>query len=186
VGGLLGGLAMSVWGGPKNKVHGVLLGMFFQGLLGTMIMGIARGLPLWVVGGFFSMFFIPVLNGSNQAIWQAKVAPDVQGRVFAARRLIAQITAPVAMVLAGPLADRLFEPGMQGEGWLADTFGLLVGTGPGAGIALIFFLTGLVGAIVPLAGYLIAPIRDIDTLLPDYVAIPQPPEPASVVELANA
>jgi MFS transporter, DHA3 family, macrolide efflux protein len=164
----------------------VLLGMFFQGLLGTMIMGLARGLPLWVVGGFFSMFFLPVLNGSNQAIWQAKVAPDVQGRVFAARRLIAQITAPVAMMLAGPLADRLFEPGMQGDGWLADTFGALIGTGPGAGIALIFFLTGLVGAVVPLVGYLIPPIRDIDTILPDYVAIPQPPEPTPVVELAQA
>jgi MFS transporter, DHA3 family, macrolide efflux protein len=186
IGGLVGGLAMSVWGGPRNKVHGVLLGMFFHGLLGTLVMGLARGLPLWVVGGFFSMFFIPVLNGSNQAIWQAKVAPDVQGRVFAARRLIAQITAPVAMLLAGPLADRFFEPAMQPGGSLAPLFGDWVGVGPGAGIGLIFVLTGLVGAIVPLAGYLLPPIRNIDTILPDYVAIPEPPIAPPVVELAQA
>jgi MFS transporter, DHA3 family, macrolide efflux protein len=31
----------------------------------------------------------PLVNASNQAIWQAKVAPDVQGRVFAVQRLIA-------------------------------------------------------------------------------------------------
>ncbi len=33
VGGLLGGLWLSLWGGPKQKVHGVLLGMVFSFLL---------------------------------------------------------------------------------------------------------------------------------------------------------
>jgi hypothetical protein len=120
------------------------------------------------------MFFIPVLNGSNQAIWQAKVAPDVQGRVFATRRLIAQITAPLAMLTAGPLADRLFEPAMQAGSRWANLFGWLVGVGPGAGIGLLFVITSLIGAFAALMGYTIPAVRNIETILPDYVPVAQP------------
>src|SRR3972149_3102172 len=107
IGGIVGGLALSIWGGPKRRVHGVLLGMMLEGILGATVIGLGRIAPIWAVGLFMSSFFIPILNGSNQAIWQAKVSPDLQGRVFATRRLIAQISAPVAMLLAGVLADRV-------------------------------------------------------------------------------
>lgn len=183
IGGLVGGLLLSIWGGPERKVHGVLLGMFLNGLLGAAVLGVGQSLPVWLVGAFFLMFFIPIMNGSNQAIWQAKVAADVQGRVFAARRLIAQITGPLAMILAGPLADRIFEPALQPGGTLVPIFGPLVGVGPGAGIGLIFVLTGVIGAFVPLLGYGLPAIRDIDTLLPDAVNQPEP-ESESAPELA--
>jgi hypothetical protein len=118
----------------------------------------------------------PSLNGSTQAIWQSKVAPDVQGRVFAVRRLIAQITAPLALLLAGPLADRVFEPAMQPGGTLAGPLGWLVGNAPGSGMSLILLATGLLGVAVGLVGYLIPKIRDVETLLPDHdaaaVAVP--------------
>ncbi len=169
VGGLLGGLWLSLWGGPKQKVHGVLLGMVFSFLLGSFVLGVGQSLPFWIVGAFFSMFFIPILNGSNQAIWQAKVAPDVQGRVFSTRRLIAQITGPLAMLSAGPLVDRLFEPAMQPMGAWAASFGWLVGVGPGAGIGLLFVITSLIGALAALLGYTVPVVRNIETILPDYV-----------------
>lgn len=180
IGGLLGGITLSVWGGPKQKVRGVLLGMVANFLLGSFILGIGQSLNFWVAGAFLSMFFIPVLNGSNQAIWQAKVAPDVQGRVFATRRLIAQITGPLAMLTAGPLADWLFEPAMQPGGAWAPLFGWLVGMGPGAGMGLLFVVTSLIGALAVLLGYTIPAVRNIETLLPDYapVARQEAPEEA--------
>jgi MFS family permease len=174
IGGLVGGLALSLWSGPRNKVHGVLMGMALSALFGSFVLGIGQSLNTWLVGAFFSMFFIPVLNGSNQAIWQAKVAPDVQGRVFATRRLIAQITAPLAMLTAGPLADRLFEPAMQAGSRWANLFGWLVGVGPGAGIGLLFVITSLIGAFAALMGYTIPAVRNIETILPDYVPVAQP------------
>lgn len=187
IGGVAGGLLLSLWGGPQRKVHGVLIGMFLNGLLGTAILGIGRSLPLWLIGAFFLMFFIPILNGSNQALWQAKVAADVQGRVFAARRLIAQITGPLAMILAGPLADRLFEPAMQPGGALVPLFGALVGVGPGAGIGLIFLLTGVIGSLVTLVGYAIPAIREADTLLPDAINQTEDEvEPSAELATANA
>ncbi|GIK29510.1 MAG: macrolide transporter [Chloroflexota bacterium] len=168
IGGLIGGLFLSAWGGPKKRVHGVLMGMFGGSLFGTMVIGLGQVSIMWAFGAFFESFFIPILNGSNQAIWQAKVAPDVQGRVFAVRRLIAQISVPLAMLLSGPSADLIFGPAMQPDGALSGVFGWLVGTGPGAGISLMFVIAGILGMMIAAAGYLVPAIRDAETLLPDH------------------
>jgi DHA3 family macrolide efflux protein-like MFS transporter len=175
IGGVVGGLGMSIWGGPKRRIHGVLLGWFCCGLLGQSVLGLGQTLPIWVAGMFLFVFFVPFLNGSNQAIWQAKVAPDVQGRVFATRRLIAWLVSPLARLVAGPLADQVMEPAMAQGGRLAPVFGDLVGTGPGAGMGLMFVITGLLAAATGLSGYLFPTVRDVEDILPDHelAAVPQ-------------
>ena len=175
IGGLGGGLLLSLWGGPKRRIHAVLLGMMGSGLLGLVLLGLGQILPLWLAGAFFTMFFIPILNGANQAIWQAKVAPDVQGRVFATRRLIAQATAPVAMLLAGPLADRVFEPAMMPSGALEPLFSPLVGSGVGAGMALMLVLSGGTCVLIAFMGYLRPVVRNVEMLLPDHDHSPAEP-----------
>jgi len=183
IGGVAGGLLLSAWGGPRRKVNGILLGMVGVSIFSQSLMGVGQTVFVWATAAFMGQFIIPILNGSNQAIWQAKVAPDVQGRVFAVRRLIAQITAPLATALAGPLADNVFEPAMRADGVLAPLFGWLVGTGTGAGMALMFVITGLLGVVVGLGGYLFPAIRDAEDLLVDYEAVVQTavaPEPEAV------
>lgn len=168
VGGVIGGVLLSTWGGPKRRVNGVLLGMIGVSIFSQTLMGIGQSIFIWAAASFMGQFLIPILNGSNQAIWQAKVAPDVQGRVFAVRRLIAQITAPLATAVAGPLADNVFEPAMHPDGVLAPIFGWLVGTGTGAGMGLMFVITGLIGMVVGFGGYLFPAIRNAEDLLPDH------------------
>jgi MFS family permease len=175
LGGVAGGLLLSAWGGPKRKIHGVLLGMAISSVTGTILLGIGQDLAIWSLGAFFSTFLMPIINGSSQAIWQAKVAPDVQGRVFSVRRLIAQVSAPLAILLSGPLADYVFEPAMMAGGSLTDSFGSLVGTGSGAGMSLMFVITGVFGVFVSLAGYLFPEIRDVEDILPDHDAVPVSP-----------
>jgi MFS family permease len=177
IGGVAGGLAMTAWGGPKHRVHGVLGGWAFSGLT-LVLLGLGRSLPVWAVASFLGQFLVPILNGSNQAIWQAKVAPDVQGRVFSMRRLIAWFVSPLSALLAGPLADLLLEPAMREGGALADVWGGLVGTGPGAGMALIFVLGGGLSALVGLSAYTVRVIRDAEALLPDHDAPEAQMEPA--------
>ena len=168
VGGVVGGLLLSAWGGPRRRVHGVLGGMIFSSLLGVALMGLGRSAPLWIAAGFFSMVFMPLTNGSNQAIWQSKVPPEMQGRVFSTRALIAQISAPVATGIAGPLADHVLLPGMMEGGTLAPLFGWLVGTGPGAGISLLFVAMGLAGILVGLGGLATPHVRNVEDIIPDH------------------
>ena len=173
VGGVVGGLVMSAWGGPKRRVHGVLFGWFFSSLLGLVLMGLGRLTPIWMAAAFFYMFFIPIINGSNQAIWQAKVPPDLQGKVFSIRRLIAWFVNPLAMLIAGPLSDKILEPAMQDpQSALAQATGWFMGTGPGRGMALLFVIGGLLAALVGICGYMFRVLRDADTLLPDFDTLP--------------
>jgi MFS transporter, DHA3 family, macrolide efflux protein len=179
IGGVLGGVIMSAWGGTRRKVHGVLSGWALSGVF-TSLFGLARSIPVWAATEFASGAIGPWINSSNQAIWQAKVAPDVQGRVFSIRRLIAWISTPAATLVAGPLADYVMEPAMQPDGKLAPVFGPLVGVGPGAGIALIIIVSGFLIMLVGLGGYTIRVIREAEVILADHDEPPAelPADPA--------
>jgi hypothetical protein len=122
IGRVVGGALMSAWGGTKRKVHGVLSGWGISGIFGVL-MGLSRTAPGWTASRFLGVLAIPFIDASNQAIWQSKVAPDVQGRVFSIRRLIAWLSTPLATLAAGPLADYLLEPAMQEGGSLAPVPG---------------------------------------------------------------
>ncbi len=170
IGGVAGGLLITTWGGPKRRIHGVLIGWLLAGLLGYTLFGLAGGLTIWLVASFFESLVGPVINGSNQAIWQSKVPPGLQGRVFSIRAMIAQITAPISMLVAGPLADRVFEPAMQNGGMLARTFGGFFGAHPGSGMALMITICGLLMLLVGAGGYLMRPVRRVEDLIPDHDA----------------
>lgn len=169
VGGVIGGILMSTWGGFKRQVHGVLGGWVITGL-SFSILGLTGGLPVWLTGILLTALVGPLVNSSNQAIWQAKVAPDLQGRVFSARRLIAWFTNPISPIIAGTLADFVLEPAMRAQSGLSSTFGWMVGTGPGAGMGLIIFFCGLFAGLAGLAGYFVPAIRNAERLLPDHDA----------------
>ena len=154
--------------GPKRRVNGLLLGLTGSALLGTLVMGLGRSAPLWIAAAFMIMFVNPITNGCSQAIWQSKVPPELQGRVFSTRALIAQASQPVAIFIAGPLADQLMEPAMANGGALTPVFGWLVGTGPGAGMALVFVIAGLIGASTSLGGYLFKAVRNVESIIPDH------------------
>ena len=174
VGGVIGGIAISAWGGFKRRVHGVLLGWFLAGGVFTALFGLGRGspawmaLPLWGAVLFIGSFVSPVVDSSNQAIWQSKVPPDIQGRVFSARAMIAWAVMPLSNLIAGPLADYVMEPAMRENGALTGVFGWLTGVGPGAGMSLVFIFVGIVVAMVGLGGYLFPAIRNAEDLLPDH------------------
>jgi len=100
----------------------------------------------------------------------------LQGRVFATRLLISQLSVPASMLLAGPLADNVFEPAMRSGGSLEALFGQIVGTGPGAGMSLMFVIAGTLGILVGVSGFAFRAVRNIEDILPDHIA--KPPLPA--------
>jgi MFS transporter, DHA3 family, macrolide efflux protein len=176
LGALVGGLVVSVWGGPKRRIHGILAGAALSFLVGDFLFAIGRSTPVWVLAAFLAAFFIPFNLSANHTIWQTKVAPGLQGRVFSVQGMLQTATFPLGYLLAGPLADRLFEPAMAANGHLAPLFGGLVGTGPGAGMALMFACTSILGMLMSLSGYLSPAVRHVEEVLPDHDAIPKPKE----------
>jgi DHA3 family macrolide efflux protein-like MFS transporter len=83
IGAVAGGLIMSAWGGFKKRTHGVLAGWFFSGIF-TALFGFGTGIVFWIIFIVATALIGPLINTSNQSIWQSKVAPDIQGRVFSA------------------------------------------------------------------------------------------------------
>lgn len=176
---LVGSLLMSAWGGPRRRVYGVLGPAVLSGAV-LFLAGAPPNVTLLAVAAFFYFLGIPIMNGCSQAIWLSKTAPDVQGRVFSVRRMIAWSSTPIAYLLAGPLADRVFEPLLADGGRLADSVGRVTGTGPGRGIGLIFVLMGGFTIAAAAAGFLYPRVRRLEAEVPDAVADHPSPAPVRV------
>jgi MFS transporter, DHA3 family, macrolide efflux protein len=169
---LAGSLLMSAWGGPSRRILGVL-GFFPLLGVGVVLMGMAGSLTLIAVGLFTVLFVLPIINGCDQAIWQTQVPPDLQGRIFSTRQLIEGFTAPLAYLIAGPLADRVFEPLLRAGGPLATSAGRVLGVGPGRGIGLQFVVLGLlliVSSLIGLASPVLRHLERPPARLPDDTA----------------
>ncbi len=165
VGMLAGSLVMSAWGGTKRRIVGILA---FEALSGLcfLLMGLRPDF-LWVAAGAFGAHVtIAIVFGSNQAIWQSRIQLGDQGRVFAAQQMLASLASPLAYLLAGPLAERIFEPRMMPDGAFSSVLGNMMGTGAGRGIGLMFVLMGVAKILVSLLTGLNPRVRRVEDELP--------------------
>lgn len=165
---LVSALFISLWGLPKRKIHAVCGGAALSFLLGDGLFAIGQSLPAWLMAATVAAFFIPFIGGADRTIWQSKVPPAIQGRVFSVANMFRNGVKPLGYLLAGPLADRLFEPALQVGGPWVPYLGWLVGSGPGAGIGAMFLCTAIAGALISASGYLFRAIRNVDEDLPDH------------------
>jgi MFS family permease len=171
---LLGSLALSIWGGPKNRIWTIFAILVFQGCL-LFVGGVEPSISLIALAAFGFMFTTPIIGGTNQAILQSKVAPEVQGRVFGMAAFIVACTLPLASALAGPLVDRVFQPLLSPGGLLAMTFvGRLVGVGPGRGAGLLFVVLGATVLLIVGVAFLNPRLRRIEAEIPDAIAAARP------------
>ena len=169
VGVVLGSILVSVWRGPERRIP-LILGL---NLLRAVVLFLGVLQPraeLIGAAAFVFLFCDPLISTCSQTIWQTKVPVDLQGRVFAFRRMAALSSLPLAYLLAGPLADQVFEPLMKVQGLLASTAGALIGTGPGRGVALMFVAMGVIGLLSVSAAFRYRPLRYLEDRLPDVAA----------------
>jgi len=129
---------MSATGGPSKRVRGLFhLSLVFGAAFA--LAGVRPSVPLVAAANFIILFTMPLVSGISQVIWQLEVPPQLQGRVFALRRMVAQSSVPLGLLLAGPLADRVFEPLVAHSPLLAR----LHGAGRGSGMGLLYVLLGV-------------------------------------------
>ena len=160
-GGLLGGLTLSIWGGPKRRIHGILIASAVW-KAGLIVLALAQNVSTKIGTALVSGFCSPFPGSCSQAIWRSKVEPEMQGRVFATRFGLTQLATPLGAAIAGPLADYVFEPAMQPGGILAPIFGNLFGVGLGAGMALQMTVFANFGMVIALGGYRIRKLRQVE------------------------
>jgi MFS family permease len=183
---LAGGAIMGAWGGPRRRVPW-LIAFIALASVGYLVSGIRASIPVIACGQFLTLFFIPFAAAFSQAVFQTKVPPGLQGRVFAIRAMIAYSIMPLAYLLAGPLADQVFEPLLKEGGALSQTLlGRWMGVAPGRGIGLMFIVSWLFLWVESLFALVIPRIRLVEDELPDAIpdettgtsAGPLPPRPA--------
>jgi hypothetical protein len=165
---VLGGIYLTAWGGIKRPIHAILLGWILSSLFGLTFLGIGQVFMIWVIGMGINSLFEPVVNVSMDSFLQTKIPPEVQGRVFSASDFLSQALIPFTPLLAGLFGDRIFEPAMKTGGPLSETFGWLVGVGPGAGFGLLILLCGVGAFLIGLSGYVVRDIREVDKQMPDH------------------
>ena len=165
---VVGGIVLTMWGGIRRPIHGVLLGWIVSSMVGLVLLGLGKGLMIWLIAAVVEALCDPLTKVSDDTILQRKVSPDLQGRVFGAQSVITQIMIPFTPLIGGYLGDKIFEPVMRTPNAVSNYFAPLVGTGPGAGMGLLIFLCGIGATLVGLSGYLLRPVRKLDDYLPDH------------------
>ncbi|MBG0821571.1 amino acid adenylation domain-containing protein [Planomonospora sp. ID91781] len=193
LGVLLGGLVMTVWGGPRRlRMRGVLLATLALGAF-CLLTGVREDLVVIAVGAFGMSFWLTVLNGVYATIVQVKVPQRFHGRVMALNQLVAWSTLPIGFGLVAPYGTALFEPLLLPGGPLAGTVGAVIGTGEGRGIGLMYVLFAVAIAVTALVAMRTRTLSRFDADMPDALpddlvglqAVRGRVEPAGAVEPAE-
>ena len=149
----------------------VLVARFVIAGVFKMLLACGHSLTLWMVAHFCATMSVPLFYSCSNAIWYAKVPPHLQGSVLAADQMVGLIIGAIAPLIAGPLADYVFEPAMRPGGVLAPRFGPLFGAQPGAGMALLYAMMSLWIILVGIGGYAFRTLRHVESILPDHDAV---------------
>lgn len=162
VGGIAGGLIVSLKKESRYKAYAIYLSAALSFLFGDLTMAVGRNVFLWSFAAIAASIPIPFIMANQNAILYKKVPQKLQGRVFAVRNSIQYSTIPVGILLGGVLADYVFEPYMRSETGLTEFLRKLVGSGTGSGMAVMFLCTGICGFAVSMVSCFLPEIRKLN------------------------
>ena len=138
VGVLSGGLLLSTWGGGRSRVVTMLGALVVQGI-GVLLMGTApaTAFAIALAGNLLCGLARPVIDGLMFAILQSLVPSEMLGRVFSLMMSACAAMAPLGLLIAGPVVDRV-------------------------GVQFWFVLTGVVTLAASAVGFLIPAVRCLE------------------------
>lgn len=138
-------------------VSSVLIGMFsktvkqFKTLLWSLsalgllyaLVGASSTILVFTSSAFCLFFMLPFVNTSLEVLFRQNIPNEMQGRVWSLITLISQTGMLVALSITGLLADNVFNPLLTDNGFLAETFGRIIGTGAARGSGLMVIIAGI-------------------------------------------
>ncbi len=162
IGGITGGFIVSIKKASTKNAGMIYISAALSFLLGDIMMAVGRNGFMWSVAGIAASLPIPFIMAGQNVIMYSKIPDEMQGRVFAVRNAIQFGTIPLAILLGGFLADHVFEPFMRSDNAVADFLKVIVGSGNGNGMAVMFLMTGITGFLISIFSYRKREIRELD------------------------
>ena len=146
--GVMAGSLIVTWMKPINnklKLIGISTAFVFSG---NIFLALSKHPSIWCAASFGSYAMAAFMNAHLTVFLREQVPFDMQGRVFSAESTLKNCAIPLGLFLGGLLADKVFEPFMMSDSamrrWVIPFFG----EGIGAGIAVQFFIIGVLGIIL--------------------------------------
>jgi len=142
VGILAGGLLLGIWGGFKRKTLTIFIAIFGMGI-GITTLSLVPGSALNVAIALMGLTGVmhAFANGPLGALLQAKVQPEMQGRMFSVMNSLMNATVPIGLIFAGPVAKHF-------------------------GIRNMYLATGLICLLIGVAGRAIKAVYTLDDQAP--------------------
>ena len=147
----MGGILIAKFGLGKNPIKTLLYGVIVMGAIGAFFT-IREWSWLYIVGIWMYMTLIPMMEAIEQTVIQRVVPYKKQGRVFGFAQALESAATPITAFLVAPIAQFFVIPFMESDEGRSN-FGWLLGDGDVRGIALLFFISGLIMVIVALLAF---------------------------------
>lgn len=167
VGGIVGAIAIGVWGGFKRRIDTIMIAMILV-LIAMILFGTNQAPIVLGAALFLAMMGVSGANATLMTLLQAKVPGDMQGRVFAIFTQLSLLLTPFGYLLIGPLADQVFTPLASSPTWADGSLGMLFGSHAAGGMGILFAITGVLGLIAAFITFVLPSVRRMEITLPTY------------------
>ncbi len=135
--------------------------------LSGIVFSTSQGTLIWAIAQFGVASQNPLIHSSYMAVWYAKIAPEIQGRVLSADYLIGLVIGSSSSLVGGILADRVFEPALRSQHQFSFAHAI-VGSGSGSGIAVLLMINSICMVLVGVISFRVRRLRDAETELADH------------------
>lgn len=124
-------------------------------------MAVGNHVTVWGGAVFITSIFIAYLVTYEQVVWQTRIRPEVQGRVFAFKGMAYTLAMQVGYLFGGILADQVFEP-LSASSRVPEVLRIMIGSGKGSGMAMMFLLSTVIGVILSIWGLTSSKLMTLD------------------------
>lgn len=165
IGMVIGSVVIGIFGIKKHHSKILMLALVACGCFMALI-GTSTNIVFIVVSCILFFTALPFVNTCADVLVRVCIPNEVQGRVWGLISLLTQFGCVIAYAISGILADHVFQPMMQKNGFFASSIGRVIGTGEGRGIGLMLIISGILMVVVALVLGSRKSIREIEVI--DY------------------
>lgn len=159
---LAGSIIITLTKPARNKTRVIFVGCAVT-CFGNVVQSLTFTPIAWSIAAFISYLSAAILNANLDTVMRTHVPVEMQGRVFSAKDTLQNCTIPLGLFLGGILADYVFEPFMAAYSPLQNALSVFFGSGSGAGIAVMFFVVGILGTGISLTQLRKTVYKSLDT-----------------------